>query len=599
MARVAHAKATYDIAAIFKTTCLQTDGSLLFEGAHLWTLPNLKELHRVFVDSKDSGKRPFMEKFHDQLAGSNKDVKRLAAEVLLVHFLFPSNVTGPTKRRLVSTVLSWAGDTANDKHPAMVALDRGVGSGGQGYNTRRPNELWFLINFALKLKSLPNPEHTTLFSNAGAFREFVDEVEDAGSRQFRHMLLHLVYPDDFERIASATHKRRIAWAFRGLAGSSLDELDDQLLSIRRNLEKELSEKALDFYDPPLAAAWNPDEDDAEESGASDALLYKKQIVLYGPPGTGKTHQAKALAATLIRSAALQKLGAAWYFRNESAVEQAIGTHFHRVQLHPGYSYEDFIRGLHVGEGGKTEYRLGLLPKLVQDIEDERKAGDPVAGLPHVLLLDEMNRADLSRLLGECFSLLEDRGTAIRLPGLDGQGKALTLKLPDDLYVIGTMNLIDQSIEQVDFALRRRFLWQRCGFSRQALVDVCEQRWNGRPMKGYDWDTVRKDFERLGGAAAALNAAIRSSRVLGEEYEIGHTYFFDAVSFLQEDLAGTKRKRIFLWKKDKPERPVSRLWNLSLKPLLHEYLRGLEAIPRADELGRLEKAFLAMPADVDE
>ncbi|WP_438033747.1 AAA family ATPase [Sorangium sp. So ce204] len=597
MARFAPAKGIYDIAARFKTTCLQADGSLLFEGGRLWTLENLKELHRVFVDTKDTSKRAFMAKFHDQLADSKKDVKRLAAEVLLVHFLFPSSVTGATKRRLVSTVLSWAGDLADDKHPAMAALDRGVGSGGQGYNSRRPNELWFLINFALKLKSMDNPVHTTLFSNAGAFRDLVDDVEDAGSRQFRHMLLHLIYPDDFERIASSTHKRRIAWAFRDLAGPGLDDLDDKILSIRRSLEKELPGHTLDFYQPPLAAAWNPDDDD--EPGASDALLYKKQIVLYGPPGTGKTHQAKALAATLIRSAALQKLGAAWYFQNERAVQQVIGTHFHRVQLHPGYSYEDFIRGLHVGEGGKTEYRLGLLPKLVQEIEDERRVGDPVAMLPHVLLLDEMNRADLSRLLGECFSLLEDRGTAIPLPGLDGQGKALTLKLPDDLYVIGTMNLIDQSIEQVDFALRRRFLWQRCGFNRQALVEVCKQRWNDHPMKGYDWDTVGKDFERLGAAAAALNAAIHKSKVLGEEYEIGHTYFFDVVSFLQEELAGTKRKRTFLWKSGKPESPVSRLWSLSLKPLLHEYLRGLEPVPRAQELGRLEEAFLAILADVDE
>src|SRR5262249_41247373 len=163
---------------------------------------------------------------------------------------------------------------------------------------------------------------------------------------------------------------------------------------------------------------------------------------------------------------------------------------------------------------------------------------------------------------------------------------LTLKLPDDLYVIGTMNLIDQSVEQVDFALRRRFLWQRCGFDRQALVEVCKQRWNDRPTKGYDWDTVAKDFERLGGAAAATNGAVQKRRVREEEYDIGHPYFFDAVRFLQDDLAGPRRRRTFLWRNGKPEAPLSRLWSLSLKPLLHEYLRGLEAGPRADELGRL-------------
>lgn len=66
----------------------------------------------------------------------------------------------------------------------------------------------------------------------------------------------------------------------------------------------------------------------------------------------------------------------------------------------------------------------------------------------------MNRTDLSRMLGECFSLLEDRNQIIELPARDGDGAAMQLRIPDDLFVIGTMNLIDQSIEQIDFALRR-------------------------------------------------------------------------------------------------------------------------------------------------
>ena len=62
-------------------------------------------------------------------------------------------------------------------------------------------------------------------------------------------------------------------------------------------------------------------------------------------------------------------------------------------------------------------------------------------LPHVLILDEMNRTDLSRMLGECFSLLENRDRPVRLPGTDGNGREMTLWLPPDLYVIGTMNLL--------------------------------------------------------------------------------------------------------------------------------------------------------------
>ena len=94
----------------------------------------------------------------------------------------------------------------------------------------------------------------------------------------------------------------------------------------------------------------------------------------------------------------------------------------------------------------------------------------------VLILDEMNRTDLSRMLGECFSLLEDRNQTIELPARNGDGASMKLRIPDDLYVIGTMNLIDQSIEQIDFALRRRFLWLLCPFDAEALVGAAEFKW---------------------------------------------------------------------------------------------------------------------------
>lgn len=602
MARVAHSAKIYGIAAQFQASCLQVDGSLLFENDPVWSLANLEDLYHLFVESSDTGDRSFLEKFQDQLAKASRGTIRLAAEVILVHFLFPSNVTGFTKRKLVRTVLQWANDHVDDDYPAMAVLDRGVGSGGHGYNTRRPTEIKFVINVALKLKRLQSAEQASVFASAWSFRDTVGEVEGADSSQFRHMLLHLLFPDEFERIASGVHKWRLERMFHDLADEKILDRDERIYAIRKRLEELLPNETLDFYEAPLVAAWNPqkDEDGAEEMVARDALLHKKQIVLYGPPGTGKTHQAKELAEDLIRSAALQQHGAAWYFQNQAAVDQAAKDHTRRLQLHPGYSYEDFIRGLHVGEGGKTEYRLGYLPRLVNTIAKERETADPVAALPYVLILDEMNRTDLSRLLGECFSLLEDRCTPIDLPGLDADQKALTLALPKDLYVIGTMNLIDQSIEQIDFALRRRFLWQPSRFSAEALVRICAQRWTAEPGGPHDWNAVRVDFERLGAAATALNTAIHESQVLGEQYEIGHTYFFDVVAFLRLDVAWRKRRRAsYLWKKGKPENVLFSLWRLSLEPLLREYLRGLEERARKKELDRLEKAFLSMPADVDE
>jgi 5-methylcytosine-specific restriction protein B len=209
-------------------------------------------------------------------------------------------------------------------------------------------------------------------------------------------------------------------------------------------------------------------------------------------------------------------------------------------------------------------------------------------LPHVLILDEMNRTDLSRMLGECFSLLEDRSEAVDLPGGGEDGSSIQLKIPDDLYVVGTMNLIDQSIEQIDFALRRRFLWVLCPFDRTALLGACRAKWETR-TGGPGWEKVAADFERLADAAAKLNAAISDSDLLGAQYEVGHTYFMDVVSFLADTLG--PRSRTYLWRGGEALPPVQQLWRLSLKPLLDQYLSGLEKPAREQELLRLQSAFL--------
>jgi 5-methylcytosine-specific restriction protein B len=207
------------------------------------------------------------------------------------------------------------------------------------------------------------------------------------------------------------------------------------------------------------------------------------------------------------------------------------------------------------------------------------------------------RPDLSRTLGECFSLLEDRNQEIELPGQDASGKAMTLRIPSNLYIVGTMNLIDQSVEQMDFALRRRFLWVLCPFDGEALVSAAKDLWergDDRPA----WDRVEGDFVKLAGAAAALNREIRESPLLGAQYEIGHTYLLDAVSFLRDDIEG-RRPNTFLWeRRGRAKRPVEQTWDLSLRPLILEYLSGLDAKSRETEIGRLAAVFLSVPPEAD-
>jgi 5-methylcytosine-specific restriction protein B len=582
----------YDAAARFLTQCLQKDSTLFDDNAPVWTLANLQTIKRVFVDAPEEGERTFLEKFKDQIRPVGRPVEpticRLAAELLIVYFLFPSSVSGVRKRQVVNEVLSWGDNNLPEPHLVSSAFVNGVGSGGQGYNTRRPFEIAFLIELAIVWKTLPQDRQVEVAIDPWLFQGLVDSIEDAESKQLRHMLLHLLFPDYFERIASGNHKRRVIKAFAGLGIAEPEDDDRTILAIRNELQTLLPNQDLDFYRKPLVEAWYDDSEGASEGAPLEIIQHKKQIVLYGPPGTGKTHRAKELAKRIIRSAALSQMGPARYFQSQSTIEAAIRDNVHRLQLHPAYSYEDFIRALHISNGGGTEYRAGYLLRLIANIEKQRR----LDRLPHVLILDEMNRTDLSRMLGECFSLLEDRNEPAQLPGIGQDGAAMQLRIPDDLFVIGTMNLIDQSIEQIDFALRRRFLWLLCPFDAKALVGAAKSKWN-ELNSGLDWERIEPDFRKLATAAAALNKDIHDSKLLGAQYEIGHTYLLDVVVFLRNFLGSRPtRRQNYLWnKKGEALEPVVQIWSLSLRPLLEQYLAGLDAKERNTELDRLSRVFL--------
>ncbi len=585
----------YEAADAFRNNCLLRDGSLLFEQASLWRPELLESIHKAFVATPDEGDRSFIDKFRDQIKPAGTDVIRLAAELLAVYFLFPSNVGGFRKRQVANEVLGWAGDNLPENHLVSVAFEHGIGSGGQGYNTRRPFEIAFLIEFAKAWKALPTEQQQAAANDPWKFQELIDGTEDAESKQLRHMLLHLLFPDSFERIASGNHKRRVIAAFTGLVQDEHEDEDRQLLAIRQGLEDLMPGKTLDFYWSPLEAAWY----DSSEGGLADGapleiIQHKKQVVLYGPPGTGKTYRAKRLAERIIRSSALVTMGPARYFQSQSAIENALKSNIHRLQLHPAYSYEDFVWGLHISANGATEYRPGYLLRLIDAINKEPRE----SRLPHILILDEMNRTELSRMLGECFSLLEDRNQTIELPAHNGEGATFTLRIPDDLFVIGTMNLIDQSVEQIDFALRRRFLWMLCPFDGEALMGAAESRWT-ELKSGLDWSRVEADFRKLAGAATALNREIHDSPLLGAQYEIGHTYLLDVVVFLRNFLGPRPtRKHNYLWnRRGDALEPVIQVWSLSIRPLLEQYLAGLDANARNAELERLSKVLLKPTGDV--
>ncbi|WP_210518247.1 AAA family ATPase [Hymenobacter terricola] len=219
------------------------------------------------------------------------------------------------------------------------------------------------------------------------------------------------------------------------------------------------------------------------------LERRRNLLLQGPPGTGKTFLARRLAWLL--------LGA----KDESRIEL--------VQFHPSYGYEDFMLGFRPDANGRFHLVPGVLPLLCQ-----RAAADPHR--PYFLLIDEVNRGNVPRIFGELLLLLEadKRGPAhaLRLPYAPPD--ALRFFVPDNLYVIGTLNLADRSLSPLDYALRRRF----------AFVELGPQ--FGPPLRQFlaARQVPGVLIEQLSTRMAALNQTIADDPELGPDFEIGHSYF---------------------------------------------------------------------------
>ena len=593
-----HKRSTIDeVVAQWRDRCLQQDGSLLFEGP-TWTEPHLDRLYQRFNRNPLQDDRSFEEKFKEQI-GSEPDLVRLGAEVLGVYLLFAAGaISTHGKRALIGRVLSWADEQFDESTPLWRAMAEGIGNPGLGFNVNRPVQVAYLVDFARRWKGAPSVRRQQFLDDPWELRSFADDTDET-TPGMRHIVLHLLRPDEFERIASGAHKKQIGTALEGLLPKERPEdLDERLLGIRRQLEKLLPDGntpdgGLDFYYQPLKSLWDQSATADEGMSSLAALTYKRQMILYGPPGTGKTYKAKALAERIIHQHALRNWSPARYFGQRERLEEIVRTHVKRLQLHPAYSYEDFIRGLRLDDGATT-YQPGYLLRLIDEIDREgTSAGE--APLPWVLILDEINRTDLTRLLGEAFSLLEDRETTVELIGQTEGAPTSTVRLPNHLFVIGTMNLIDQSVEQIDFALRRRFLWERLGFERDVIPAVVRERWLARTelARRYPWERLEPEIEWMAEYATRLNREIGVSDVLGPQYEIGHTYFFDIVAFVAEwpRLQSRSRPSHFLWTKgDEPLPPLQDLWERSLRPLLEQYLAGVDPQSAQHELNRLRSVL---------
>ncbi|MFC0316344.1 AAA family ATPase [Gordonia phosphorivorans] len=586
------------------------DASLLYPEQYpdVWAHGRLVELNNRFwgnlLEGAEGGGR-FASKWQLQLEGAGVEVRLLAAECLLMYYL-PTVAVG--RDRKVEMINATIGSDHPDLHvnsgsPVYEVLSGGVANAGQYYNSRQDLHVGYLMELVLRIKEKSPAERAALLhDDPWGFVRFAEEGERQ-SDAMRHLVCHLLYPEYFERIASNDHKALILRAFAELDSTGPEAgQDEKLYSIRQALKQRLpdwGEDRRDYYGADLEPIWRPVsrsvDDDADDPAF--AVAFKKQIVFYGPPGTGKTYRAMRLAETLIRTAAVQRWGVGGYFNDLERADRAVAANVTRLQMHPSYGYAEFMVGLRLDADGGTTHQLGALPRLVNRMRVERaELGE--RALPHVLILDEINRTDLSTMFGEAFSAMErdKRDTELELFADGDDGEPIRFSMPSDLYIIGTMNEIDQSVEALDFALRRRFFWFATPYDEADLYSIWAAQWREQDVP-VDWDAARPQLDEFAACVTGLNARIRELPELGPEYELGAAVFADLPYFVGRAWRNKSHGRgsgKYLWDGNgKPLVPLNSLWSLSIRPVLEQYLAGSDR--RAEEPEELKHLLLSRPA----
>ena len=286
----------------------------------------------------------------------------------------------------------------------------------------------------------------------------------------------------------------------------------------------------------------------------------KNQILYGPPGTGKTYNTVVEAMRIIEPQNFDNEG------NLKGEYKDLKNKFDDykkqgriefVTFHQSYSYEEFVEGIKPDLQDKNNLKYikkkGVFKVLCDKAESNKE--------PHVLIIDEINRGNISKIFGELITLIEDdkrlgeaNEVTVKLPYAEEDEQAFGV--PSNLYIIGTMNTSDRSIASVDIALRRRFKF------KEMMPDVELIKKNDNTSV---WDILGDKKEKLYSVnlkelLETLNRRI--TILLDRDHQIGHSYFLDLI----KDENGEIKENL-------TETELKEMWFSCIQPLLNEYFYG--------------------------